>query len=131
MHPAIIKSFGGLSAQYYIRQFIFGLIFPAFIIFMASQSAKPLHGGTITFMVISSLLYPYARFVYESVVGFVMGGNVFFVNALLMLIVKFITMMLCWAFAIFIAPIGLLYLYFYHSKRAAAVEVPGHDEELS
>lgn len=63
MHPVIAKTFGGLSSQYYFRQFLFGLAFPALI--------------------------------------YVMSG---------------VTMLLCWAFAIFIAPIGLAYLYYHHSK---------------
>lgn len=66
--------------------------------------------------VISTLLYPYSRFVYESIIGFVLGNNVFFLNAVIMMIAKLITMLLCWLLAIFIAPIGLAYLYFYHSK---------------
>ena len=120
MHPALVKSFGGLSASYYVRQFIFGLIFPALLIFMTAKGSQPLAWGMIAFMTVSSLLYPYSRFVYESIMGFIMGENVFFVNALIMLFVKFITMMLCWLVAIFIAPIGLLYLYFHHSKRMAS-----------
>lgn len=31
----------------------------------------------ILFSIVSCFLYPYARFVYESVVGYVMGNNVF------------------------------------------------------
>lgn len=46
-----------------------------------------------------------------------MGQNVFFINAIIMLVAKFITMVLCWLFAIFIAPIGLAYLYYYHTKE--------------
>ena len=46
-----------------------------------------------------------------------MGNNVFFVNIGLMFIVKFLTTIICWAMAIFIAPIGLIYLYFYHNKN--------------
>jgi hypothetical protein len=37
-----------------------------------------------------------------------------------MLFVKVITMALCWCFAIFIAPIGLGYLYYHHSKAERA-----------
>jgi len=48
--------------------------------------------------------------------SFIMGRNVFFVNAILMLFVKLMTMLLCWALAIFIAPVGLAYLYYHHSK---------------
>ncbi|MCT7505313.1 hypothetical protein N5T62_04395 [Aliarcobacter cryaerophilus] len=36
----------------------------------------------------------------------------------IMMIVKFMTVVICWAMAIFIAPIGLAYLYYYHSKNA-------------
>ncbi|MBF0803445.1 MULTISPECIES: hypothetical protein [unclassified Neisseria] len=89
------KTFGGLSPTYYIRQFLFGLIFPAFFFFMGSQIGSG----------------------YESIVGYIMGENMFFVNALLMLLVKIFTMLLCWMFAVFIAPIGLIYLYFYHSRQ--------------
>ena len=67
--------------------------------------------------VLNAFIYPYARFVYESIVGFILGDNVFFVNVILLMVVKFATMLLCYAFAIFIASIGLIYLYFYHTKN--------------
>jgi len=67
-------------------------------------------------LAVNSLLYPYARFVYEGIVGFIMGDNVFVVNAFLMLFTKLITMSICWCMAIFIAPIGLLYLFIRHSR---------------
>ena len=67
--------------------------------------------------VINTLLYPYSRFVYETVMGFLMGDNVFFGSAFVMMGVKFFTMLLCWMFAIFIAPVGFLYLYFHHTKQ--------------
>lgn len=85
--------------------------------FVAARSPTGLSVGVVLVTAINTLLYPYARFVYESVVGFIMGGNVFFVNAFFMLFVKLMTMALCWAGAIFIAPIGLAYLYYHHSKE--------------
>lgn len=119
MHPVIAKTLGGLSLNYYVRHFIFGLIFPAFFMFMQFQTDQPTSIGTVLFLAISTLLYPYSRFVYESIIGYIMGQNVFFINALVMLFAKLITMLLCWTCAIFIAPIGLAYLYFYHSKQQA------------
>ena len=116
MHPVLAKTFGGLTTQYYFRQLAFGLVFPAFIYFMTSKGANPLQINMIIFMGVSTFLYPYSRFVYESIVNFIMGNNVFFVNALFMLFVKLMTMLLCWSFALFIAPIGLAYLYHHHSK---------------
>jgi hypothetical protein len=116
MHPVIAKTFGGLSPQYHFRHFVFGLIFPVFIYFMASRGTHPIQLNMILFMVVNTVLYPYSRFVYESIANFVLGQNVFFVNALFMLFVKLITMLLCWVCAIFVAPIGLGYLYYHHSK---------------
>jgi hypothetical protein len=116
MNPVIAKTFGGLSASYYIRQFIFGLPFPIFIYLMTSRGGQSVHASLFLMMVVNTLLYPYSRFVYESVVNFVMGENVFIVNALLMLAVKVGSMLFCWMGALFIAPVGLAYLYYHHSK---------------
>lgn len=116
MHPLIAKTFGGLSKTYYVRQFLFGLIFPAFMMFIFTNSHHPPQSAMIVFMVLNTILYPYSRFVYESVMGFVVGNNVFIHNALFMIFAKAMTMALCWVFAIVIAPIGLTYLYFHHSK---------------
>lgn len=117
MHPVLQKTFGGLSREYYLRQFFFGVALSLLFVFMLSQGNREIAVSTYFFCILNTLLYPYARFVYESIIGFIMGSNVFYINAILMLITKIITMFLCWGFAILIAPIGLLYLYYYHSKH--------------
>ncbi|XVJ69649.1 MAG: hypothetical protein HEQ39_08340 [Rhizobacter sp.] len=120
MHPVIAKTFGGLSPQYYFRQFFFGVIFPLMIYSVLSQQETvPMPYLMIGLLIVNTLLYPYARFVYEGIVGFIIGENVFLVNTFLMLFVKFMTMTVCWSFAIFIAPVGLLYLYIHHSKNSS------------
>ena len=118
MHPLISKTLGGLSTQYYLRQFFFGLIFLSTYIFITlnSDAGAALKISNISFCFINTLLYPYSRFVYESIRNFIMGNNVFLVNALLVFTIKFMTMIMCWGFAIFIAPVGLGYLYYHHSK---------------
>lgn len=112
------KTFGGLTTSYYVRHFIFGSLIAALILWGAASSHNGLSDklGLIVFVVVSTLLYPYSRFVYESVIGFVLGENVFLVNAILMLAVKATTMFMCWAFAIFVAPVGLAYLYWRNSR---------------
>ena len=116
------KTLGGLSKAYYTRQFLFGLIFFIFIVAISYNGYN--HTGKISILVTNTilgliclLLYPYSRFVYESIIEYILGDNVFFVNAPLMLVTKLITMAICFVFSIFIAPIGLIYLYFYHSKQ--------------
>jgi hypothetical protein len=116
MNPIISKTLGGLSNEYYFRNFLLGLIIPIVFYFVLPISFKN-DIGPIIFAVISSLLYPYSRFVYEKIMGFILGENTYFVNGILMLITKFITMYFCWAFAILVAPLGMLYLYFYHTKN--------------
>jgi hypothetical protein len=116
MHPVIAKTFGGLSTKYYFRQFVFGAAITAIVFFMASQGTQPIKISMLLFMAVSTILYPYSRFVYESIVGFIMGQNVFVLPAFILLVTKFITMIICWTFSLFVAPIGLAYLYFHHSK---------------
>ena len=121
MHPFIAKTFGGLSGHYYVRQFLFGLIFPALIGFALSQATTPHTAafGNYVLLAVNTLLYPYSRFVYESIVAYIMGKNIFFVNAIVMLLVKLMTMAICWSFALFIAPFGLLFLYIRNSRCTA------------
>lgn len=121
MHPVIAKTFGGLSTAYYLRQLFFGLLFPLLFIALCNAGSRPLAVplSAYVLLAVNTLLYPYSRFVYESVVSFIMGDNVFFVSAFSLLIVKFMTMAICWVAAIFIAPIGLLYLYIHHSRANA------------
>jgi len=120
MNKIVSKTLGGLSPQYYFRQFVFGLLFTGFftwfIWWVSMKSKHPVEIGMIAFFVINTILYPYSRFVYESIMNFIIGVNVFRLKASVVLLVKFFTMFFCWLFAVFIAPVGLVYLYFYHSK---------------
>ncbi len=119
MNTIIQRTFGGLSKQYYVRQFLFGLIFPAVFFFIFSQGESTgMPTNLIFFCIINTVLYPYSRFVYESVIGYILGDTVLFGSIFVVVIMKYVTMAICWSAAIFIAPIGLLYLYFYHTKEA-------------
>jgi hypothetical protein len=116
MHPVILKTFGGLSPAYYFRHFVFGIVIGALAIYAAAANPQPIKIGFIALVAVNALLYPYSRFVYESVISFIVGKNTFYLNAFVMLFTKLLTMTLCWALAIFVAPIGLAYLYVHHSR---------------
>lgn len=109
-----LKTFGGLDSKYYFRHFIFGLLLAAFVYLTTKENIK---ASEVLLLVSSTLLYPYSRFVYESIIGFIFGENTFILPAWIVLILKFITIMLCYSLAVYIAPLGLIYLYFYHSKK--------------
>ncbi|MGL4926832.1 MAG: hypothetical protein ACRC4K_08375 [Plesiomonas shigelloides] len=117
MKEIIRKTFGGLTRQYYMRHLFFGSLFPAMMISTLFIGDNQFNYQALPVLTINTLLYPYSRFVYESVMGFIIGNNVFFVNPMLMLFTKIMTMVFCWGLAIFVAPIGLIYLYYVNSKK--------------
>ncbi|MCY1306795.1 hypothetical protein D9M68_875350 [compost metagenome] len=114
MRNVLQMSFGGLSRAYYFRQLFFGSLFTAFFVALAFYTSKPASLGFYLLLGVMTLLYPYSRFVYETVVDFFMGDNMIIGNLFVMLWWKALTMSMCWIFAIFIAPIGLVGLYIYH-----------------
>lgn len=116
MKKLFFKTFGGLSLSYYLRHFVFGALIFAYYAYLLTN-AENIQYSIIIFFAISTVLYPYSRFVYESVIGFIMGDTEFQVPILVYIFSKLITMVLCWSLALFITPFGLLYLYFYHTKQ--------------
>jgi len=125
MYPVIFKTFGGLSVYSYFRHFLFGLIFPMMFIFMFSQSHKlPSHIGLLSILsIVNAFLYPYSRFIYEATVDYVVGENIFILNAFVAMFSKIMTMSFCWVFAIYISPIGLAYLYYFNTKNQSKVNL--------
>ncbi len=115
MNKVIAMAFGGLSRAYYTRQLVFGIILG--LVYAAGKwRTDSLDLAEFLMAILSTVLYPYARFVYESIVGFFMGRNVVVTSGLIMMLFKLWTMIACWFLAIFIAPIGLAYLYWHHSR---------------
>jgi len=111
----ISRLFCGLDKEYYLRQLFFGLLFFAATTWMTIQSNNPSKISLTLFFFISTLLYPYSRFVYESIMGFILGNNSYQLGGIFLLFAlafKVTLIVLCYVFAIFIAPVGLLYLYF-------------------
>ncbi len=112
------KTVGGLDTAYYFRHFFFGLLLSAMLLYpMFTGENATINVGFLTMVLISLFFYPYSRFVYESIVGFIFGENAFLVDGILFLFVKLITMAICFVLAPYIAIIGFIYLYYYHTKH--------------
>lgn len=116
MKEIFSKTFGGLTKQYLARQLFFGVAMAALFITMMQNRPNGIGLAGMLMFVVNAALYPYSRFVYESIVNFIVGENFFLLPAIPMLIAKCFTMLMCFALALFIAPIGLAYLYFRHSR---------------
>ena len=116
MKDFFINTFGGLKPSYLIRQYIFGICLALFFANMNMQGGRELSLGVMSMLVINTALYPYSRFVYESVIEFILGDNTFYVNAIVMLFAKIMTMFICWVAAIFVAPVGLAFIYYKNTR---------------
>lgn len=111
--------FGGLQPAYYLRHFI--LISPLPLVMLANAPLIDLETHTLNwnlvpgfaFVAVSWLIYPFSRFVYESVVNWILGDNVLIANAFIWLIAKLVTMVLCFSLAVFLAPIAWIYIFWY------------------
>ncbi|VEJ10079.1 hypothetical protein [Actinobacillus delphinicola] len=122
----------GLSKEYYFRQFIFAILVCVAIILKFISDMHHADAGSIArisvisgVLLICSLLYPYSRFLYESIVGFFLGENTFLVNSWIFLVVKLFTMVICLQLSFILAPICWIYLYFYyahHAKKQSKLE---------
>lgn len=104
--------FCNIKPYYYFRHFVFGIAMSFLAILIAG-----LHFQTVIMIVICTFLYPYSRFVYEAIIDFIMGDNVIISNIIPALIFKFFTMTFCFYLAPFIAPVGLVLLYFLQRKN--------------
>lgn len=114
------KTFGGLSKQYYFRQMFFSVVIFGAIIALVVGSEAQLRFDSLAYFVLCFLLYPYSRFVWDSINEFIMGDNVVVLSLGYALIVKYFTITICFFGSIFIAPFGLLYLYYHHSKASSS-----------
>lgn len=117
MKDIFAKTFGGLTKQYLARQLFFGVAMAALFITMMQNQPNGIGVGGMCMFVLNAALYPYSRFVYESIIDFIVGENFFLLPAIPMLLAKCFTMLMCFAAAPLIAPLGLAYLYFRHSRR--------------
>lgn len=118
-HKFIVRT---MSVAYLIRAYIFGGILAGAVIWffeynMQGDQAVAAHIISAYFFV-SFLLYPFTRYMYESVVGYVLGGMVIIANLKDMFMTKVFTMLLCLVFSIFLFPIFLLILYFYYLAKS-------------
>jgi hypothetical protein len=116
MKDIFAKTFGGLTKEYLARQMFFGIAMAALFMMLGRSTPHGLSFFAAMWFVVNAVLYPYSRFVYESVFNFLIGENFFLLPAIPMLLAKCFTMLVCYMFSIFIAPIGLAYLYFRHGR---------------
>ncbi len=116
---SIKELFASLNASYLMRQYVFGFICYALLIYINKDT---LNAQIIVILTISLLLYPFAMFVYDSIVNFLLGDNIVFKSLGLTIILGVIKTVGIFVFSIFIAPVGIIYLYLTRGKRLENAE---------
>lgn len=117
------RIFGSVQPRYLIRAYVLSAAFMAFMTWMmlSLDGAKPMHyrAATLAVFGVGALLFPFSKLVWDEIKRVMMGETVFFMNAILLMVLKVLVNFFLWGFSIFIAPLGILYLWF-RSRNAAA-----------
>jgi len=122
MRKFLTTIYGTLSLSYLIKQYVFGGLMYALMLY--ANGASPLHKtGVFIFLTLSLVLYPFAMFVYDSIINTLIDNWIIPVPAVLLLIWLPIKIVLIFVFAVLIAPIGILYLYVTRRRHQQSEEI--------
>lgn len=119
--------FKGLSREYYWRQMFFSSIFLIiyFIYLWDTSTSLPrnyfIHFVLIICGLVNFVLYPYSKFTYESIMNFLLGRHIIIGNMRYIFFFKLFIVSICWSLAIFVAPFGVLYLYWKNKSDYSAL----------
>ncbi|WP_299592928.1 hypothetical protein [uncultured Tateyamaria sp.] len=117
---------GSLDKGWLFRAYLIGALCFCWVMGMRVMAAQdpnfvpssdtPSVGFFFRFSLISTILFPFAKIVWNVVRDFILGDTVLISNAAALFLGKFIVNLALWTMAIFIAPIGIGYLWY--SQRA-------------
>ena len=97
-----------LNLRWLIRAYIIGLVFFCFITWTQVRPAAPdpINSWMIGLAALNTLLFPFAKLVWEQVRDFVLGDTILIAGAISLFAAKIIINAILWTFAVLIAPIG-------------------------
>jgi hypothetical protein len=100
------KLFRSIEPKFLIRSYLISvaMLYISYKTFVVSF-------GSAVFVVVNAILFPFAYLVWNELVLLIMGNNVLYLNTLIMAVWKFLKIVCIFMFTIFIAPIGILYIY--------------------
>lgn len=113
------RTLGSLTPQFTIRAYGVGIALFVFIAWIAFSSPGASHGeqeaipyAALFYAFVNTLLFPFSKLVWNELRNLALGDNFVLINAFVMLIAKIFINLFLWCLAIFIAPMGLLYLWY-------------------
>ena len=105
-----------------MRQLIFGAVIAVALLWLPLGTNNEVTVRFALWLTVNTVVYPYLRFVYETVTDFILGDKVFILPTVILLPWKQVTMFLCLTMAIFVAPVGLADIYIYLTSQEKKVQ---------
>lgn len=109
------RVFGAVDRTFLARSYLIGFAIAGLMAWVQTQADARSSANSLGFyalVIVNALLFPFAKLVWNEIRDFVMGNNFVVANALLVFGLKFLVNGILWACAIFIAPVGVAYLWF-------------------
>jgi hypothetical protein len=109
----IARILGGLKARFLLRAWVLGAVFWGLMAWMfATHGREPeRYLPTLAYLVVSTVLFPFSKLVWNELRSFVLGDNIVFLPVIFMLPAKLIVNFVLWFLAVFIAPLGIGYIW--------------------
>lgn len=106
------RIFGSMNRQYIVRAYVIGLAFFTMIGLSidASASAQTISVFVYIMMALNTLLFPFAKIVWDSLKGFVLGDTIIVQGLGVHFVMKYLINGILWSLATFVAPIGIIYI---------------------
>ena len=95
-----------IDLGYLIKSYIISGIL-TFIIF---SNGEGITAGTGFYFILAAILFPFSALVWDEFVNLMLGNNIIILPLVIMLAWKVTKIIMLYAFSIFIAPFGILYL---------------------
>jgi len=110
------RTFGTIDRRYLARSYLISMLYFCIMFpFFLHPDLSPI---ITIFITLNTLLFPFSKIVWDASKAFVLGETIIVQNALALFVAKYLINAILWSASIFIAPIGIAYLFF-KSKQYA------------
>ena len=116
MKQAILNAFAGLDKQYLFKQYVISVVVCITYGVIVSKYGQGVGFYTLLSFSVNTVLYPYSRYLFDSLIDIIFGKTRFDKSSGVLMAIKILSIFLCWSAALFIAPLGLLFIHFRGSR---------------